>query len=1113
MTTVDYKKLLLGTSVLAGFAAMTFAAPVYAQTADEDEAPIQVQTVEENEEEGDEVVVTGSRLKKSTFSSTAPLQVLTTEDANQEGLFSPVDILQTNAAASGQQIDSTFQGFVLDNGPGSETINLRALGANRTLVLLNNRRMAPSGVEGAPTQPSINLVPSTMVDRFDLLLDGASAVYGSDAVAGVVNVLLRNDYDGLELSAFADSPEFGDGQDYTIGARYGVNGDRGFIGGAIEFDYQDPWTTADREFLNGCETFREVTENGEIRTVNEFDAFDAQSFGLTAPTSPCRATRLTQRIIPFSTLNAAGTRRVGNGSIYYQPEIANSGIGPFSESTLFSVPFDGNGDGIRDVNFWEFSPNGDQADAQQLVNEQNQFSFFVNGEYTFEGDMNITPYFEVLFADRDIKATSQQPQLFPVVPFNNQFNPCNINAPGGIDCAAAYNAQLENPDFAARFAATYGLTPAQFRDFGILDIFSRTGVSLNVQPVVGVRGDRNVTDVNIQQTRLLGGVRGDLPGINFAQFNDWTFDLSTVYSFSNGTSSRSGIRSDRLDLALGVNPATGALLNAPCENTGDFDQTLLNGCVPVNMFAPSLYQVSFGADFATQAERDYLFDSRDFDTFYGQLLIDLSVQGDVYTLPGGEVSLLLGASFRKDELNSTPDDIARDGLFFGFFSDAGAAGDRTVNEFYGEAFIPLGTGEIGLRELNLELAGRITDDEFYGTNNTYSVKAGWRPIDSLLLRATAGTSFRAPNLRELFLRGQSGFGTLGDPCAVPDAAFDIVNGYTAANDPRSQVTLNNCVSAGLDPTTFLAGQFSAYSVELNTQRNQDLDPETSESFTIGASFEQPFTDAFDLSLGVTYFDLTVNDTIIEESAAFLINDCYNVVAGFTSLSCGKIVRDFTDLQNPGVIDIVNASFQNRFEDTAQFVDYNFRFDKDNIAFMEKSWDIFARGQFSQYIERKFTDIQLDGTTLSNDFVGDFGVPEWVGSATFGLTQDRWQAAWTTRYIDGVETDETNQNGVPVRAVNDFTNYVDGSVVTCGGPTQNDVNCRPVFSADEYFVHNLSIGYRGDDWNLLMGVNNIFNDEPPLVSPREVFSVNNVPLGNGYDLNGREYFVRVRKTFR
>jgi len=121
------------------------------------------------------ITVTGSRIRRDTYSSISPLQVISTENQQSVGAFDPSQILQRSEAAAGTQIDATFQGFVLDNGPGSQTLNLRGLGADRTLLLVNGRRLAPAGVEGAPTVPSLNLIPATLVDRYDLLLDGASS--------------------------------------------------------------------------------------------------------------------------------------------------------------------------------------------------------------------------------------------------------------------------------------------------------------------------------------------------------------------------------------------------------------------------------------------------------------------------------------------------------------------------------------------------------------------------------------------------------------------------------------------------------------------------------------------------------------------------------------------------------------------------------------------------------------------------------------------------------------------------------------------------------------------------------------------------------------------------
>lgn len=1141
MSKNNLKRLLLATSLLGGYASFTGIA--YAQTsADEPEIQevIELDSSADNDDSDiEEVVVTGSRLKRDTFTSTAPIQVIDVEDAFEEGLFSAVDILQSNAAASGQQIDSTFQGFVLDNGPGSETINLRALGADRTLVLLNGRRIGPSGAEGSPTQPSVNLIPNTMVDRFDLLLDGASAVYGSDAVAGVVNVILKNDYDGLEVEGFVDTPEQGAGQDYFVGARYGVNVDRGFIGGAVEYTYQDPWFASDRDFLNngglGCETYREVTESGEIRTNDVSNTRLDEALGLTSNPGPCRPTRLTQR---FATLDG------GFGSVYYQPDVNNTGIG-FSESTLFSVPIDGNGDGVRDVVFSSFSPNGQQSEIQQFANEQEQISIFANGEYTFEGDNNNTMYFEALHVDRSIEAVSGQPQLFPDVPGNNPFNPCNID---NNDCGAAYNAVLANPDYVENFGTflytdlnpfgtsnCFGI-PQQFCTPAAFGLGRPTGQSLDVLPIVGVRGDRNVTNVDLKQSRIVAGLKGDLPGLNTSFLSDWEYDVSAQYSYSQGESLRTGVLADRLNLSLGIDPITGATLSAPCANLDSYSPEVGSGCVPVNLFAPSLYASAAGGEFATQAERDYLFGDRTFDTRIGQLVIGGTMQGNLFELPGGTAGILLGAEFREDTIDSEPNRVARDGLLFGFFSDGGAVGDVTNKELFGEISLPLGTGKPGLRELNIDLAGRMTDNEFYGTNFTYSTKAGWRPIDSLLLRATYGTSFRAPNTRELFLRAQSAFNNnFADICAVPEAAFQSggLNGedgvYDASLDFRNERILENCRADGVDPTSYRANN-PTYSVEIESggvanggiPGFENLDPETSTSYTLGASFEQPFFDSFDATFGVTYFNLEIKDSIFGVGSQFVTASCYGGSPGLASRFC-----DLFDRGADGDIELVKTPFLNLNNDAAEFIDYNIRLDKGDIALFDKNWDIFGRAQISQYISRTSELVaNAEGDIEFDERVGEFGVPKWTGSATAGFTQDRWSASWTTRFIDDVASPEEIDRPIDpdannrTRAVDGFTNAYDdvntfngaGSTVTCLGSDFGDENCRPVASAPDYFVHNLSAVYRGDDWNVRLGVNNVFNKKPPLVSPREVFSINNVAVGNGYDLQGREFIARFQKSF-
>ena len=156
-----------------------FAQSVTAQEASLDDGENESTTVIE------EVVVTGSRLKKSSFSSASPLQVISGDLTRETGLFDMADILQATSQSSGLQYNNSFNSFVLENGLGASTIGFRGLGAERTLILINGRRAAPAGVGGAPFAADLNLIPTSLVSRIENVFDGASAVYGSDAIAGV----------------------------------------------------------------------------------------------------------------------------------------------------------------------------------------------------------------------------------------------------------------------------------------------------------------------------------------------------------------------------------------------------------------------------------------------------------------------------------------------------------------------------------------------------------------------------------------------------------------------------------------------------------------------------------------------------------------------------------------------------------------------------------------------------------------------------------------------------------------------------------------------------------------------------------------------------------------
>ncbi len=1083
------------------------------------------------------IVVTGSRIKRDTYSSISPLQILTREASNEAGLFDPSSILQRSESAAGQQIDATFQGFVLDNGPGSQQVNLRGLGADRTLLLINGRRLAPAGVEGAPTTPSINLLPGILTERNDILLDGASSVYGSDAIAGVINVVLRKDFDGFEIEASGDVNPQGGGDDYRIGAAYGFNTDRAFFGIGAEYDYIDYIRLNDRDFFSGCDTNREIDQNGNILTVglrdNALVRRDSNG-AISVSESECKIAGISGRIFnPFTRI----------GSVYFQPGGGNiPGLPNFGDSTdARGRPVDVNGDGIRDVDFQDVNTNG--ADLTQVFqSQQERYNVFAYGEYVLPGEANLTPYFEASYSRVDVKSdNSGAGQLFPSVPDLNIFNPCNSETnPDGVDCRAADNA----------FQRLFPNPP------GALS----TGFPTPVTPITSIQGDRDNFDTTLQQYRGIIGIKGDLSFIS----PSWTFDTYFSYSRADGSSSRRGIREDKLALALGLDPTAEYGDDDIVDNDGDgiaddYDNNidvfgifgdpqyigecngaglanpdlaapdLLQGCVPVNLFAASVLGSPVGT-LSSQAETDYVFGLREFDTRYEQLVLSGFATGDLFDLQGGTAAAVLGFEVRDDRIDSAPNFVAQNGLLFGFFVDRGAVGSKLIKEAFAEIDLPLVSGRPLVQELTVNLSGRVTDEEFYGTNFTYSLKGGWRPIEQLLLKFSYGTSFRAPNLRENFLLGQSGFQTLFDPCAVPTNAFIPATGQLDPTlDTRAPEILANCIREGRDPTTVGIAQNGLStnpnaSVQVFRQGSLEIDPETSRSIATGFAFEDTFGDGFDVSLGVNYYDIKVKDAVVELSSQFALNDCFTRDDGTRSPFC-DLLEFGTSPSTAGRIERANPIFLNQDQESVRGMDFNATFGKE-VLVASRNIDLGLNIRGNHVIERSSLFIDDQGTPLFDDDAGEFGFPKWSGTATFTADIDDFRFTWQTRYIGPVEQDEDG--------IDEFSDAFgfgpDGQSTgffadTClGGGSRNaagvpdgrvagdGVYCRDVGFADSFVEHATSIRYRKDGLTLLAGISNVFDKGAPQVDSDEVLAISNTAIGNGYNNDGREFFFQIGKEF-
>jgi iron complex outermembrane receptor protein len=208
------------------------------------------------EEEIEKIEVTGSRIQRADMESASPVSIISTEDMKMQGITNVADALQNLTAQSGGLTASVNNG-----GNGNATVDLRGMGANRTLVLVNGRRMVASGT-GAASSVDLNTIPMSAVQRIEVLKDGASAVYGSDAVAGVVNIIMRDDFEGLEFDASYGETSEGDGDETSISTTFGLNSDKGNIVVNMGYYSRGTVTQADRAY-SACPIWEGMDDNGE----------------------------------------------------------------------------------------------------------------------------------------------------------------------------------------------------------------------------------------------------------------------------------------------------------------------------------------------------------------------------------------------------------------------------------------------------------------------------------------------------------------------------------------------------------------------------------------------------------------------------------------------------------------------------------------------------------------------------------------------------------------------------------------------------------------------------------------------------------------------------------
>jgi outer membrane receptor protein involved in Fe transport len=738
----------------------------------------------------EEVVVTGSRIPTPNLTSASPVAVVTSAEIKLEGTTN-VESLLNNLP----MVSPSF-GLTSDNGTtGAATVDLRNLGPKRTLVLVDGKRLMP----GDPLDPVPDLdnIPAAMVDRVDVLTGGASAVYGSDAVAGVVNFIMKKDFSGLRLDAqfgIFDYPNNNpDNVDGTLAQGIGFNGI------PITHPTSALWggQTWDITAITGINA---PDGKGNITAYAEYRHVDPITQGqLDYGNCEIETTSTTKPV--YNTHYCAGSSNSAYGKITPASSF-KGGAGPYANNpngTNTFVPFTG----AYDYNF---------APYQYQLSENERYSAGYFAHY------DINNHFE-FYSDFMFARNETQGQLGPSGLFQNVFN-INCNNPlltaGGVGpgtqaydiCGAnAGTATIAQAAIGYRFADVSGA--ALPRDYD----YVHTGYKIDV------------------------GFRGDI-------VKGWTYDAYAQYGLSDFNEIiRGQLAIPNIQNALEVNP------NGTCFVTST------PTCVPLNVFnvhgvttAMANYLSAPGLEVGYTQEQ----------IVEADIVGDLGVYGIKSPFSKDAFGVAFGADYRGEHLGLTTDALTSAGEISGSGGATPPAnGGYNVKEVYGELRAPLVQDMPFFQTLEADAGYRYSNYTSAGGTNTYKITGEWAPVADIKFRGGYNRAVRAPNVVELFTPQVTGLYSGNDPCAGksitpgnPSYAGCLASfANSAFTTAQAQALL---ASGGI-------AQCASNQCNQTTGGNPNLKPETSDTYTAGVILQPHWVSG--LSLTVDYFNIKVTDVI------------------------------------------------------------------------------------------------------------------------------------------------------------------------------------------------------------------------------------------------------------
>ncbi len=1042
----------------------------------------------------EEITVTGSRIVRRDLDAASPIVTIDTARLENSSTISVESVLNQmpQFVPEGTQFDQGIQaGPTASLGIGS--VNLRGIGANRTLVLLDGRRAQPAN---AALIIDVNTIPSAAIERVETITGGASAVYGADAMAGVVNFILKDDFEGVDMDFQTGVTAEGDGEETRFTSLLGVNSGDGasnvMLG--IEWYHRGAVELKDRDFyLNGwfdpgsnaggflqMPGFSPNTTNQPVATGGRpSQAAVDQIFASTPGYRPCAAFAVFadcpvaagQFKVPTTGeiyFNRDGSPFVLAGARGYNSGFANPGN---AASQLIGDSYAG----VR------LQPNGDlgqvayDGQAQSPLTRRSLF-----GRATHELNDNLSAFAQATYSNVQVETTG------------GGYSPAITvwSAPIPVDgrpippALATLLASRDNPATAQNEATM----PWQL--FRVMDFVGPT---------------TTISDRNVYQ--IMAGVEG-----SFSQ-RDWTWEAYVSSGRTDETNFFDTIPSlQRYWNLLAASPTATTLLGGPGNGTwgrGTFSQgrnyaqTCTSG-LPIFANSSNLGPGLVSADCLESIESN----ARSL-TRLDQDIAEFNLQGAITEMRSGELRFAVGVSARKNSFAFEPGETNdRESVFeqpMSIFASNDTAGETKVREIYGELLVPV------TNKLDLECGIRSSDypDQAVGTTDTSKALFTFRATDSLTLRGGYQKAERAANTAELF----QGVSLLvvpfagSDPCsfttthpwgnvasnpnrtAVQALCRAIINNsdQNPANDGLSQFDLNGgqgtCTTPGPNCFARPGNPFFPLEIELR-QGNPNVQPEKGETFTLGFVLQSPGS-LENLTASVDWYDIEITDAIAPLNSLFAHQQCFNAngtsnpTLSYTGNQyCPLILRNVSS----GERSSVDAPFINTGSLKTSGLDLAVNWTAD----LNSGGSFFVNSLVTVLDEYVVQDSPTAVPFDAKGTLAEGGQYEWKMTNTFGynFAGGKANVGLQWRYLPSIKDESAARN-----------------------PATN------VFPVDSYQSMNLFAGYNVNErLNLRMGIDNLLDEDPLIVGAAPGDNNAEVTRPDYFDILGRRMYVGLKMSF-